>query len=112
MSDSLVNCGRCALLWNRDANHPGFGRCASQARQEQTGQIRPLVDLTATCEWAQLSVKFDPDFLPRLRVARREAIGLGNSPTILDPSDKTEPPTTGTDASKTETSPSQNSFQD
>lgn len=70
MSVSLVNCGRCAHLWNREPNHPGQGRCACFARQQQTGKIRELVTLTETCEHAQLSAKSDPDFIPRLRAAR------------------------------------------
>ena len=77
-----TNCGRCAHLWNRDAGHPGFGRCACAARQHQTAQIRPLVDLNGTCEHAQLSAKFDPDFMPRLAAARR---GEWETPTILAP---------------------------
>ena len=66
-----VNCGRCAHLWNRDANHPGFGRCACRARQDETGEIRPLVALDSVCEHAQLSAKFDPAFMPAILAARR-----------------------------------------
>jgi hypothetical protein len=71
MSEIPVNCGRCAHLWNREPNHPDKGQCACHARQQQTGKIRELVTLTETCERAQLSAKFDPDFMPRLRAARR-----------------------------------------
>ncbi|MEO5715040.1 MAG: hypothetical protein ABIT37_16295 [Luteolibacter sp.] len=72
MEPETVNCGRCASLWNKEANRPGFGRCASHARQQQTGKIRPLVDLNATCEHAQLSAKFNPEYFPRL-IAERQA---------------------------------------
>jgi hypothetical protein len=68
MSDSTVNCGKCAHLWNTKPN--GFGICACHARQIQTSMIRPTVALDATCEHAQLSAKFNPDFMPSLRAAR------------------------------------------
>lgn len=71
MNDQPVNCGRCAHLWNLEPNKPGFGRCACHARQQQSGVIRELVNLTGTCEHAQISAKFDPNFLPRLRAVRR-----------------------------------------
>lgn len=69
MPDEPVNCGRCAHMWSKA--HPGFGVCACHARQQVTGKIRPTVRLDSTCEHAQLSAKFDPDFLPRLKAARR-----------------------------------------
>lgn len=89
MPDEPVNCGRCAHLWNREPNHPGFGRCACQARQDQTGKIRAMVELTATCEFAQLSAKFDPAFMPAVHAARR---GDWPQPSILEPVQET--PTT------------------
>lgn len=90
MSAEPVNCGRCAHLAKREPNQIGFGRCGCTARMEQTGHIRPLVDLTHTCEWAQLSAKYDPEFLKRVRAERYP--WLVNIPSIL------EPPTTSTDA--------------
>jgi hypothetical protein len=67
-----INCGRCAHLWGQA--HPGFGVCACRARQDKTNQIRPKVRLDSTCEFAQLSAKFDPHFLPRIRAARNGEI--------------------------------------
>lgn len=102
MPHEPVNCGRCAHLWNREPNNPGHGRCACLARQEQTGKIRELVNLSETCEHALLSAKLDPDFMPRLRAARREAWGL-NVPSILAPSEpvsKPAPPATAVDESR------------
>lgn len=82
-----VNCGRCAHLWNREPNHPGFGRCACLARQHQLQQLRPMVELVATCEHAQLSAKFDPEFLPALRLSRRGFV----QPSCLAPTPQTHP---------------------
>lgn len=62
---SPVNCGRCAHLWNREGNHPGTGRCGCNARQRETGEIRPLVDLNATCGHAELSAKFQEKPAPK-----------------------------------------------
>lgn len=70
MDEEPVNCGRCAHLWNRESNHPGFGRCACNARYRQTGELRPMVQLDSSCDHAQLSAKFDPEFIPRLRAQR------------------------------------------
>lgn len=71
VSAEPVTCARCAHLWNRESSKPSHGRCACNARQQETGIVRELVDLEGTCEHAQLSAKCDPDFLPRLRAARR-----------------------------------------
>jgi hypothetical protein len=73
MSESTttpVTCGRCANLWKR--TRMGFGVCACAARREKTGEIHPEVALDATCEFALLSAKLDPDFMPRVYQARRE----------------------------------------
>ncbi len=102
MSDDLVNCGRCANLWNR--SQPGFGVCASAARAHQIGKIRATVALDATCEHAQLSAKFDPDFFPALRLARR---GGFPQPSCLD-----EPQTPHTDATENQNHRPQDRFQD
>lgn len=91
MSLSTVNCGRCAHLWNRAYNQPGFGRCACHARKQITGKIRELVSLDATCEHAQLSAKYDPDFLPRLRAARRGEWELPDPPNLPDSSPPQSP---------------------
>jgi hypothetical protein len=59
MSES-INCGRCAHLWKKHTV-PSLGYCGCHARKIQTGQIKPVVDLSETCEHAKLSAKFDPD---------------------------------------------------
>ncbi len=100
MPDEPVNCGRCAHLWNR--SQPGFGVCASAARAHQIGKIRSTVALDATCEHAQLSAKFDPDFFPALRLARRGWI----QPSC------TQPQTTETDARQNQDNRPQDRFQD
>ncbi|RYD18849.1 MAG: hypothetical protein EOP88_21140 [Verrucomicrobiaceae bacterium] len=83
MSTEPVNCGRCAHLANREPNQIGSGRCGCTARMQETGQIRPLVNLTYTCEWAQLSAKYDPEFLKRVRAERYPHIV--SIPSILSP---------------------------
>jgi hypothetical protein len=50
-----------------------------------------MVSLSASCEFAQLSAKLDPDFIPRLWAARREALGW-HTPSILDPAEVTAAP--------------------
>ena len=75
-----INCGRCAHLWNR--KNSSFGVCACFARQELTGQLRPSVALDATCEHAELSAKFDPEFMAKVRASRP---GYVPQPSILSP---------------------------
>jgi hypothetical protein len=82
-----INCGRCAHLWNR--TNPGFGICACKARQDKTGKIRPVVSLDSTCDDAQLSAKFDPDFFPRLAATRR---GSWETPPPAEPTPQTPDP--------------------
>ena len=67
-----VNCGRCARLWKR--TRPGFGICGCAARRQATGEINPPVPLDSTCEFALLSAKLDPDFMPEIYRQRRAGI--------------------------------------
>jgi hypothetical protein len=82
MPDDVVNCGRCAHLWCRKRGRPGHGVCACAARRTVTGEIYPTVHLDSTCAHAQLSAKFDPDFMPRVWAARRGGIPR---PSLLAP---------------------------
>ena len=100
VSEASINCGRCAHLWGRKNGHPDSGVCACHARQVRTGQLRPTVSLDATCEDAQLSAKFDPDFWPRVIAARQgkwdqpplEAYAKPATPVLSNPPPPPQPP--------------------
>lgn len=78
-----INCGSCAHLWKR--TRPGFGVCGCAARRNATGEINPPVDLSSTCEFARLSAKLDPDFMPRTYQKRHQDI---TDSSILPPAEK------------------------
>lgn len=69
---TTINCGCCARLWKR--TRPGFGVCGCAARRHATGEINPVVSLDSTCEFALLSAKLDPEFMPSVYLARRAGI--------------------------------------
>lgn len=78
-----VNCGRCAHLWKR--TRPGLGVCGCRARRDLTGEVNPAVSLDGTCEFSQLSAKYDPDFMARIYEQRRQGIP---EVSLLTPTDK------------------------